>query len=86
MLIAYTRRLKFPKNLENQEKSMPATFLKTLQTSLLRLLECEDVAYISTGFRKGKSGRDNALPHVNSMINVDIKEFSIQHLLLKYAN
>ena len=35
--------------------SVPVMSLKTLQTSLLRRLEKEEVSFVSTGFRKGKS-------------------------------
>ena len=55
----------------------PAISLKTLQTALLRLLGEEEVSFVSTGFRKGKSIKDNAIPHVNKkiVVNIDIKEF-----------
>jgi retron-type reverse transcriptase len=57
--------------------SAPAPHLKLAQRALLKLLYAEEFSDAATGFRPGRSIRDNAVLHVGKdvVVNADIKGF-----------
>lgn len=70
--------LKKPQSAKIRVLTVPNGFLKTVQRRILnRILHQLPVSSYATAYQKGKSLRDNALPHVNKemVVKLDIAQF-----------